>query len=81
MILLNVLDIRQDLGKWKNRHSFSTEAQHHHFVTCQDILNLSRKVNHLSKIRPENDVQSVHQMVNELKQEDYNPILCFWQEK
>ena len=77
MILFNVLDIRQDLGKWKNRHSFSTKAQRHHFEPRQDILNLSRKVNHLSKIRHKNESKSVHQMVSELKQEDYNPILCY----
>ena len=32
---------------------------------------------HLSRIRHENDAQSVEEIVAELKQESYNPILCY----
>jgi len=46
-------------------------------VTRRDVLNLSRKVNHLSKIRHDNDAQSVDQMVRELQAEDIDPILCY----
>ena len=56
---------------------FASEAQRQHFVTRWDVLNLSRKVNHLSTIQHENDAQSVEEMVAELKQESYNPILCY----
>ena len=70
-------DIREDLGKRHTRHTFTNEVQHRHFVTRQDVLNTSRKVNHLSRIRHENDAQSVEEMVAELKQESYNPILCY----
>ena len=34
-------------------------------------------MNHLSTIRHDNDAQSVHMMVNELRQEEYDPILCY----
>ena len=77
-ILLHIYptDIR-DLGKRHTRHMFASEAQRRHFVTHRDVLNLSRRVNHLSTIRHENDAQSVEEMVAELKQESYNPILCY----
>ena len=68
------------MGKRHARHKFATEAERRHFVTRRDVLNLSRKVNHLSRVRHENDAQSVEQIVEELKQESYNPILCYkWQ--
>lgn len=70
-------DIRDDVGKRNIRHNFTAAAQRMHFVTRRDILNLSRKVNHLSTIRHENDAQSVHQMVHELRGEAYDPILCY----
>ena len=70
-------DIREDVGKRQHRHAFAEEAGRRHFVTRRDVLNLSRKVNHLSKIRHENDAQSVDQMVQELQAEDINPILCY----
>jgi hypothetical protein len=70
-------DIREDLGKRHTRHMFANEAQQRHFVTRRDVLNMSRKVNHLSRIRHENDAQSVEEIVAELKQESYNPILCY----
>ena len=76
-ILLRYADIREDIGKRNIRHKFSDVAQCMHFVTRRDILNLSRKINHLSKIRHENDAQSVHQLVNELRAEIYDPILCY----
>lgn len=53
------------------------EVQRGHFVTRRDILNLARKVNYYSKIRHENDAQSVHQLVNELRQEEFDPVLCY----
>ena len=34
-------------------------------------------MNHLSTIRHENDAQSVHMMVNELRREEYDPVLCY----
>ena len=71
------IDIREDLGKRHTRHMFANEAQRRHFVTRRDVLNMSRKVNHLSRIRHENDAQSVEEIVAELKQESYNPILCY----
>ena len=70
-------DIREDIGKRQNRHHFANEAQRRHFVTRRDVLNLSRKVNHLSTIRHENDAQSVHMMISELRQEEYDPVLYY----
>jgi len=70
-------DIREDVGKRQHRHAFTEEAGRRHFVTRRDVLNLSRKVNHLSKIWHENDAQSVDQMVRELQAEDIDPILCY----
>lgn len=75
--LLHYADIRDDIGKRNIRHKFSDVAQRMHFVTRRDILNLSWKINHLSKIQHENDAQSVHQLVNELRAETYDPILCY----
>ena len=46
-------------------------------MTRHDVLNLSRKVNHFSKIRHENDAQSVDQLVRELQAEDADPVLCY----
>ena len=65
-----------DLGKKHTRHiMFATQAQRRHFVNHRDVfmINLSRKVNHLSRIRHENNGQSVEEMVAELKEEAYNP--------
>ena len=65
------------MGKRHTRHMFADEAQRRHFVTRRDVLNMSRKVNHLSKIRHENDAQSVEEMVAELRQVSHDPILCY----
>jgi len=65
------------VGKRHARHKFATEAECRHFVTRRDVLTLSRKINHLSRVRHEIDAQSVEQIVEELKQESYNPILCY----
>ena len=71
------LNIREDVGNRQQRHEFAEEAGRCHFVTCHYVLNLSRKVNNLSKIRHENDAHSVDQMVRELQAEDINPTLCY----
>ena len=65
------------MGKRHVRQRFAEEAERRHFVTRRDVLNLNRKVNHLSKIRHENDAQSVEQIVRELQREEYDPILCY----
>ena len=57
--------------------TFVQDAQRRHFVTRCDVLNLSRKINHLSKVRHENDAQSVEQLVAEFRQEEYDPILIY----
>lgn len=77
MYVLKHADIREDIGKRQHRHAFAEEAGRRHFVTRRDVLNLSRKVNHFSKIRHENDAQSVDQMVRELRAEDVDPVLCY----
>ena len=62
---------------WHTHYKFSTKAKRRHFVTRQDVLNLSRKDNHLSGVHHENDAQSVEQMVEGLKKESYNPSLFY----
>ena len=57
--------------------TFVQDAQRRHFVTRRDVLNLSRKINHLSKVRHENDAQSVEQLVAEFRREEYDPILIY----
>jgi len=71
--------MREDVGKRNQHHRFLSEVQHH-FITRKDVINLNRKLNHLSKIHHENDAQSVDQMVKELQQESYDPILCYKQQ-
>ena len=56
--------MREDVGKRNQHHRFLSEVQHH-FITRKDVINLNRKLNHLSKIHHENDAQSVDQMVKE----------------
>lgn len=51
--------------------------QRKHFVTRRDCLNLSTKVYEQSIRRHENDAVSTDLIVNELGQEEYNPVLAY----
>ena len=70
-------DIREDVGKRSHRDRFHEEVHRKHFVSRQDCLNLSRKIHHLSTIRHDNDAQSVHMMVKELREENGDPVLLY----
>ena len=48
-----------------------------HLITKQDIANIKRKVIDWSIRRHDDDATSVHLLVNELRQEPYNPMLVY----
>lgn len=56
---------------------FSAQVQRKHFLTRRDVLNLKRKVCHLTTTRHQEDAVSVNLLVQELQQEEYDPILVY----
>ena len=61
----------------KGRDKFSEQVQRKHFVTRRDLLNLRRKVCHLTATRHQEDAISVDYLVQEFRQEEYDPILLY----
>lgn len=70
-------DIHEDIASRKKRSTFAEAVQRKHFLTRRDLLNLKRKVCHLTTVRHQEDSISVDYLVKELQQEEYNPVLLY----
>lgn len=77
LLIFSVIDIREDIASRKRRASFTDSIQRKHFLTRKDLLNLKRKVCHLTSVRHQEDSISVDYLVHELQQEEYNPVLLY----
>ena len=53
------IDISKYIVKRYKQHLFNAKVHPSHIITCGDILNLNRKINHFSIICHENDVKSI----------------------
>ena len=53
IILYIFPDIREDIGSRSRRTTFTEEVQRKHFITRRDLLNMKRKVCHLTATRHE----------------------------
>ena len=63
IILYIFPDIREDIGSRSRRTTFTEEVQRKHFITRRDLLNMKRKVCHLTATRHEDDAISVDYLV------------------
>ena len=70
IILYIFPDIREDIGSRSRRTTFTEEVQRKHFITRRDLLNMKRKVCHLTATRHEDDAISVDYLIQELRQEE-----------
>lgn len=70
-------DIREDVGNRAKREEFEQSAARKHFITKQDIANVSKKVKDHTIIRHESDPSSVSQVVSDLRQEPFDPVLFY----
>ena len=77
IILYIFPDIREDIGSRSRRTTFTEEVQRKHFITRRDLLNMKRKVCHLTATRHEDDAISVDYLIQELRQEEYDPVLLY----
>ena len=55
IILYIFPDIHEDIGSRSRRTTFTEEVQRKHFITRRDLLNMKRKVCHLTATRHEDD--------------------------
>ena len=76
IILLSV-DVREAVGDRTNRDYFDSCATRRLFLTKINIKNIQTKVNDFSIKRHQNDATSVDLIVEELKNEPYNPVLIY----
>ena len=70
IILYIFPDIREDIGSRSRRTTFTEEVQRKHFITRRDLLNMKRKVCHLTATRHEDDAD----YLKELRQEELMPF-------
>ena len=77
IILYIFPDIREDIGSRSRCTTFTEEVQQKHFITRRDLLNMKRKVCHLTATRHEDDAISVDYLIQELRQEEYDPVLLY----
>ena len=80
IIVLNLLDVRGNIGHRTNRQDFDQTVSRKHFLSPQDIRNYERKVRSRQVKRHENDALSVDILVQELMLEPFSPILVYKQQ-
>ena len=74
---LSPVDIRESVGDRTRREDFEQFVARKHYITKQDITNASKRVHDRTIIRHQSDPLSVAQVVSELRQEPYNPVLLY----
>lgn len=65
------------MGHRAKRQDFDRTVSRKHFMTTQDIHNIRRSLLDRQIKRHENDATSVDIIVQELKEEQYNPVLIY----
>ena len=73
--MLFLQDVRGEVGSRNKRGEFEHMAKRQHLLTKQDVANLRRKVHDQTMMRHSNDATSVQMIVNELRNEAYDPVL------
>lgn len=76
-IIIQLIDIRAELGGRLQRKAFSKSALRRHFVTRQDCRNACRKIRDFTNHRHKNDALSVDRIVSELKMEKPSPVIAY----
>ena len=76
-----ISDIRSGVAGRTTRISYSETTKRKHFVTRQDVRNITRPIKDFSRHRHAEDAISVDRIVTELmKEEDPSPILAYKQQ-
>jgi hypothetical protein len=70
-------DIRESVGDRTKREDFEQFVARKHYITKQDVANASKRVYNHTIIRHQSDPLSVAQVVSDLQQEPYNPVLLY----
>ncbi|XP_065893096.1 FRAS1-related extracellular matrix protein 2-like isoform X2 [Dysidea avara] len=70
-------DARGTVGDRRNRDLFDENLARQHVMTKTDIKNIETKVKDFSIKRHQNDATSVNLIVEELRNEPYNPVLIY----
>lgn len=72
--LLLCTDIRNNV---ENRHCFDKAVKWRHLITDQDTANIKQKAIDQTIMRHEDDATSVKAIVNELREEPFDPVLFY----
>lgn len=73
-------DIRSGVAGRTTRTSYSETTERKHFVTRQDVRNITRPIKDFSRHRHAEDAISVDRIVTELMKEEPSPILAYKQQ-
>ena len=71
------LDIRAELGGRTGRDQYQDCATRRHFITRQDLRNITRKIRDFAHHRHSEDATSVDRIANELLREVPSPVLFY----
>ena len=69
--------MRSDVGHRHNRYCFDDAVKRKRLISKQDIANLKRKVVDCTIMRHQDDATSVTAIVNELREEAFDPVLIY----
>jgi len=72
-----IIDARAGVGDRAHREKFDNEVKRKHFLSKMDINNIQMRVKDFGIKRHEDDATSVGVMVQELKEEPFNPVLIY----
>ena len=72
-----MLDIRSQIASRTARHQYEERVNRKHFVTRQDLRNMTREVHNYRHHRHAEDAISVDRIVAELSQESPSPVLAY----
>ena len=72
-----IIDIRETVGDRTKRDDFERFAARKHYITKQDVTNASKRVHDHTIIRHQSDPLSVAQVVSDLREEPYDPVLLY----
>ena len=71
------LDIRAELGGRTRRDQYKGKVSRRHFITRQDLRNITRRIQDFVRHRHSEDATSVDRIARELSQEDPSPVLFY----
>lgn len=70
-------DTRENVGDRVKRHDFDQTVSRKHYLTKQDVRNISAKVTDNLVKKHKEDALSVQLTVEELQQEPFDPVLIY----